>query len=348
MRNPNGYGSVVKLSGNRRKPFMARVTTGYKDNGQPIYKALDYFTRREDALICLANFNEQQFNVDLRNITFAQLYKKLEELKFPKYSDSLRATLSAAKNHCQRLSNLRYRAIKPYQMQMCIDNCGKSYATQANIRNLFCHLDKLAFEMDIIAKRYSETLTVPTAAPKKKVPFTDEEVQKLWAHIEQPGAEQALFMLYTGCRVSEMLLMRCDDIRYGYMVGGVKTAAGKNRAIPIHHELKPIVERHQNGAEWLFEIDVKSGRDILLARKKAFSRLWEPLMASLGMSHTTHECRHTFRSKLDSAGANKVAIDLIMGHKSADVGERVYTHKTMQELQEAVEKLSYGLPVSNA
>ena len=28
MRNPNGYGSVYKLSGKRRRPFVASITTG--------------------------------------------------------------------------------------------------------------------------------------------------------------------------------------------------------------------------------------------------------------------------------------------------------------------------------
>lgn len=29
MRLPNGYGSVTKLSGKRRKPYVARVTVGW-------------------------------------------------------------------------------------------------------------------------------------------------------------------------------------------------------------------------------------------------------------------------------------------------------------------------------
>ena len=29
MKLPNGYGSVVKLSGKRRKPYMVRKTVGY-------------------------------------------------------------------------------------------------------------------------------------------------------------------------------------------------------------------------------------------------------------------------------------------------------------------------------
>ncbi len=57
------------------------------------------------------------------------------------------------------------------------------------------------------------------------------------------------------------------------------------------------------------------------------------------MKHTVHECRHTFRSRLDAAGANKVAVDRVMGHKSSDTGERVYTHKTLEQLHEAVDLL---------
>ncbi len=40
MRNPNGYGGVSKLKGNRRKPYVARITDGYRDTGSQIYKVL--------------------------------------------------------------------------------------------------------------------------------------------------------------------------------------------------------------------------------------------------------------------------------------------------------------------
>ena len=66
---------------------------------------------------------------------------------------------------------------------------------------------------------------------------------------------------------------------------------------------------------------------------------WRKIMDTAEMKHTPHECRHTFRSRLDSAGANKRCIDLMMGHKSKDVGERVYTHKTFGELKTAIELL---------
>ncbi|KAF0193429.1 MAG: Site-specific recombinase XerD, partial [Bacillota bacterium] len=67
---------------------------------------------------------------------------------------------------------------------------------------------------------------------------------------------------------------------------------------------------------------------------------WNEVMNELKLNHTPHECRHTFRSRLDSAGANKVCIDLMMGHKSKEVGERVYTHKTIEELKSAIELIT--------
>lgn len=63
-------------------------------------------------------------------------------------------------------------------------------------------------------------------------------------------------------------------------------------------------------------------------------------MDKLEMQHTPHECRHTFRSRLDSAGANKVCIDRIMGHKSKGTGERVYTHKNIDELKLNIELIT--------
>jgi integrase len=74
-----------------------------------------------------------------------------------------------------------------------------------------------------------------------------------------------------------------------------------------------------------------------------YYEFWNTIMEQLGMEHTPHECRHTFRSRLDSAGANKVCIDLMMGHKSKEVGERIYTHKTIEELKEAIELIDATL-----
>ena len=63
-------------------------------------------------------------------------------------------------------------------------------------------------------------------------------------------------------------------------------------------------------------------------------------MQDTGMQHVPHECRHTFRSRLDSAGANRVCIDRLMGHKSGNTGERVYTYKILEELRANIELIT--------
>ena len=42
MKLPNGYGSVVKLSGKRRKPWMVRKTTGYRIDSVKEKKVNEY------------------------------------------------------------------------------------------------------------------------------------------------------------------------------------------------------------------------------------------------------------------------------------------------------------------
>ena len=52
-----------------------------------------------------------------------------------------------------------------------------------------------------------------------------------------------------------------------------------------------------------------------------------------------YERRLTFESMLDSAGANRKCIDIMMNHVSKDTGNRVYHHKTLEELKTAIELL---------
>ena len=65
--------------------------------------------------------------------------------------------------------------------------------------------------------------------------------------------------------------------------------------------------------------------------------IWKELADQLQIPGTPHSCRHTFESLLDSAGANRKCIDLLMGHISKDTGNQVYNHKTLAELKATVE-----------
>ena len=88
MRLPSGYGSVVKLSGKRRKPFQVRLTKGFTDEGKQIYIYLGYFVSKTEALEALAEYNSSPYDITRETITFSEVYKKWSKEHFNKVSDS--------------------------------------------------------------------------------------------------------------------------------------------------------------------------------------------------------------------------------------------------------------------
>ena len=335
MRNPNVYGSVIKLSGNRRRPYRVRKTIGWNEKGHPIYQSLGYTVTREGGMILLATYNKDPWNVDKSSMTLAELFELWLERKSSKVGA---ATLGNMKtiysSHCKAFQKFKYTNIKAYQTQETIDNCGRGYSTQNFIKVFSRHLDKFALEMDISTRNYATLLTsAPAAVVSTKMPFSDAEIQTMWQSQDLPWVDSVLFLLYTGIRISEMLDLWTENINLenGTMKGGTKTRAGKDRIVPIHSKIRHIVERRmEDGNTYLFSYnDEKCGGT-------TYRVFWRDIMDTAEIQHTPHECRHTFRSRLDSAGANKRCIDLMMGHQSGDIGERIYTHKTFDELKSAI------------
>jgi transcription elongation factor Elf1 len=333
MRNPNGYGSVVKLSGKRRRPYCARKTSGYDERGYPIYKNIGYYAKREDALMALAEYNRNPYDIDLSKVTMQELYDRWSARDFPKMSTSSVNAHKTAVNHCAALLCLPYKSIKAYQMQEMIDGCGCGYSTQGAIKNLFNKLDLYAMELDVITKKNSELIHAAPIPPTSKRPFSREEINTVWDHQYEPYADTILILIYSGFRINELLTIETANVNLdeNWIKGGLKTKAGKDRIVPIHPLIRDMVSsRVLEGNKYL--ISVKEKR----ISTYQYYIIWGKFMTDHGMEHTPHECRHTFRSLLDSAGANKKCIDMMMGHTSKDVGERVYTHKTLQELAEAL------------
>lgn len=331
MKLPNRYGTVTKLSGNRRKPWI--VKEGFSGNQRPI----GYTTTKEEGLILLAQYNKAPWNIEQDKITLHELFNLWLEKRANKLGLSNRAALKAAYNHCISLKDLKYNQIKAYQMQDTIDSCGLGYSTQGAIKNLWGHLDRFAMELDIVSKCYSNLLTSASIPETTKKIFADEEVYSLWENSSMPWVDSILFFLYTGFRISEMINLKITDVNIEdqILTGGTKTAAGRNRVIPIHSKIQNIVQSHvASSNEYLFEY---KGKRLSTANYRG---LWRNIMLALKMEHTPHEWRHTFRSRLDSAGANKVCIDRLMGHKSKGTGERVYTHKHIEELRLNIELIT--------
>lgn len=329
MRNPNGYGSVVKLSGKRRNPYMAKITVGWSDEGKQIVKPIGYYRTKQEANIALAEYNKNPYDLDKSTTTLKDLWELFCEKKLNKLGICNQKTLiSAYNNHVKPLYDKIYREIKSYDIQDIIDNSNLSYSTQSHIKNLFNHLDKLALETEIIQVSYSSLLTTDKTPETTRTILTDEEIEKVKNNRQNLTYKVILLLLYTGMRGSELFKIENKniDLEERTIKGGIKTENGKNRIIPIHDYIFDIIQEFYN----------EDNKYLINNYKKVtFCANFKKIFPN----HTVHETRHTFRSKLDSAGANQKCIDLLMGHKSKDVGNRVYTHKTLDELRDTINLL---------
>ena len=341
MRNPNGYGSVFKLSGNRRKPFAVRITQGYTDEGKQIYEYLSYHTTRKEAMQVLASYNANPYDIELNNITFSELYDKWSDRHFKDLSKNSIKTYVSSYNHCKPIYNIKMKDIKIFHLQKLIDNLNKNHSSLQLIKSLIGLVFRYAMELDIIQKDYSKFMKVGKhTVIKEKSVFTDDEIDTLWKNVDSfRYTDTILMMIYTGMRVGELLNLKKEDVdllEQTVTVKESKTAAGQNRVIPIHSRIKDLIHtRYEtSNSEYLIS-NIRNTKAFNYNNYKI--KIFDEIMKTLNMDHTPHDCRHTFATRLNDAGGNATAIKKMIGHESFTMTEKIYTHKKVAELKKTIE-----------
>lgn len=340
MRMPSGYGSIIKLKGNRRRPYQVRLTKEFTDEGKQIYMYLGYFEKKEQAMIALSEYQSSPYDITRETITFEEVYKKMTKEHFPRVSDSAIENYSNCfRKYCKSLYKTRFKDIRLTHLQGVIDDSGMAHPTRAMIKTLFRLMFKFAMKNDIVDKDYSQYVDVGKREGKiNRTPFTQEEIQKLFDNVDKlEFVDTVLIMIFTGLRVGEMLDIKIENVHLdeGYMVGGFKTEAGRNRIIPINSKIEPFIKNYyEKNKDREYLITNFKGNQMCYSnyRREKFDNIME----KLEMKHRPHDARHTFASLMDSANANKLCIKRIIGHSSPDITDSVYTHKTLEELKEAI------------
>lgn len=251
MKLPNGYGSVYKLSDNRRKPWIARKTVGWNTNGKQQYYTIGYYTKRQDALDALAEYNKNPIG-ERGNITLGGIYEEWSKSKYPKLSKKTIETYETAWKHLSVLKNERFKDIKTSHIQEIIDSMddeGLSYSSYHKVKVLAGLLYKYALADDIVDKNYAELVELPERDTKEKKPFNDFEIKSIEKLAETNiWANTILILIYTGMRIGELLkLTKFNiDIKNMIITGGSKTEAGKNRIIPVHPKIQKYIKYWYN------------------------------------------------------------------------------------------------------
>lgn len=340
MRKPNGYGSIKKLSGNRRRPFVFVISV---DGRQ---KPVEYFATQIDAEIFQADYNKLHFHRSLpaHQITLAELYHRWLPAHTTNTAPS-QSTLDSYSNSFKHLVPLHYEPIqnlKYADYQKILDSMrksGLSYSSLKKVRSLISLLEKYAVKIELINKCYAPLLSIgKNKSVRPHHPFSRQKINRLWAHCDETGVDTVLILLYTGMRVGEMLNIQKADVnlRHGCIrITKSKTVSGI-RTIPIHHRIFPLITNRMK-SPGLYLIADSEGKPYDYSR---YCQLWQCVMHSIKADgHTTHDCRHTVATLLDNAGANETAKRRILGHAGGDVTERVYTHKGLRQLRKCIELL---------
>ncbi|SDZ18645.1 tyrosine-type recombinase/integrase [Tindallia californiensis] len=340
MRLPNGYGTVYKLSGNRRRPWIARKTTGWTDEGEQVCQTIGYYKTRQEALTALSDYNKNPYSVEASTVTFEELFERLKNEKFDKISRSNQLGYTAAFKKSEKLHQMRFVDVKHAHLQSVIDNCDKGWGTKKKIKVLFNQMYAYALKNDIDVRDYSKFVDLGRKdIGKKREVFTGKEINLLWDHVERMDYIDAiLIMIYTGMRPGELITIKNQDINLEerYLRGGIKNENSMDRVIPLNEKIVPLIEKRMSSENEFFIANHKGEQ---MRYWNFYEEKWKRVMEQLQLSHRPHDCRHTFASLMDSAGANKVCIKRIMGHASKDITDKVYTHKDIRELIIEINKI---------
>ena len=326
MKNANGYGSISKLSGRRRKPWCVRITDGWVFDEatmrkKQIQKVLGCYAKREEAIKALADYNDDPFDLNLRSITLNQVY----ELTEPSFTEGRKNNYKAAYKYLEPLKETPIREIKASHMQRCIDSC--TTTQQGEIKTLLHKIYDYALKNEIIDKNPSKYLTSNTVPTKKQyVILTLDEIYEI-TNIDTWWSKLLMMLLYSGMRTKELKEIQPDwiDIDNAYI--DIKKAKNRPslRKIPIHSRTLPIWADSKEFGCNLYGYT----HDGL---NKAFK---------LQCEHTAHDCRHTFTTYMHKAKCDPLMLQLLLGHRPSTITERVYTHIGLEELRAALEILDY-------
>lgn len=339
MRAENGFGSIVcldKTGKKRRKPWAVRITTGWKD-GKQVRKYLGYYKTQKEALVALAEYHRSGVDIDLTNVTLKELFDRwLVEQDKRNISYSAKRGHYIAYNRLGKLGDMPIAKIKAIHLQKWMDDIDLKPGTKNKIKTTIGQVYDHAVQNDIVNKNYAKFIKIEEKVEKTGAIFTDDEIKLLWKHSDDEIARIFLIMIYTGMRIGEVLSMSADNIHFDefYMTGGSKTDAGKDRIIPIHKDLLPLIKMQLGDNKWL--VQNSRGNSVHYAN---LSPQAHEYLGKLGMNHKFHDGRKTAVSLMHSAGIPMETIKIIIGHTGYDVTEKVYLYKNINELVDTINRV---------
>lgn len=318
------------------------VLTAYKSGTYTKGMEVELSTIKADtdantiAQAILADYSRSKTdNVQEQAETFSEIYEKFYDYKYNQdksrtYSDSTKRSTCAAYKHCEDIHNKVFKDLRHTDLQSIIDNCPLKHASLEFIVTLYHQMFQYAIIYELVDKDYSAFVKINTPDDDEHGdPFTENDLKILWANRSDPVVAFILIMCYSGYRISAYKGLEVN-IKKGYFKGGVKTAAGKNRVVPIHARIRNLVR-----------LQIKKYGKLMPDNIDRFRIQMREKLRELNIQdHTPHDCRHTFSMLCEKYKVNDNDRKRMLGHSfGSDITNGIYGHRSLEDLRGEIGKI---------
>ncbi|WP_324667499.1 tyrosine-type recombinase/integrase [Geochorda subterranea] len=202
----------------------------------------------------------------------------------------------------------------------------------------------------------AERLHSPKLPRRLPVFLTGDEAAALLDAAARAGTEplrdRALvgMFLYTGCRLSELLALRLDDLDFAAGAVRLFGKGGKERLVPMREELAAMVHAYLPRRLELIRKAPRAAQDRLFVNRhgrpltpsgvRFILRRIVTSLPQVRLSLSPHKLRHTVATLLLQADADLRTIQELLGHASLATTQR-YTHVLNRRLKEQLGRLPY-------
>lgn len=347
----NGTGTAYRQGSG----WMAAVVLGYdvvtRPDGsivsRPVRVRRGGYRTKKEALEACAELKRSGGRRESIPQTWTQIYDAWEAA----YSEKItRSTLNCYRSAKKYFAPLRFDVFSQIgidDLQECLDDCPHGKRTRQNMKALASLLYKYAIPRHQADRNYAEFLNVPSGDSVPRPAFTSAQVKKIAAAVDSvPHADLIYALILTGFRPAELFALTSESYRADpvpCLIGGAKTAAGRDRAVTLSPWLLPLILRRVSASTpespWLFPRDDGHQLDPAYFRTEYFY----PCLEALGIQPvpapgsspelTPYSCRHTFSNLLrDASGSGKDKAALI-GHEKYTTTERLYQSADLENMQ---------------
>ena len=361
--------------------YQRSITVGRRPDGKPQRKTIYAKTLKE--LETRAAEYERQLRHGTLSSDEKMTFGELAAIWIRDYKPGISVTTRAMyqtelnKHLLPELSPYKLKDLKPHHLQSIINRMaesGKAESTMKKVRLTAEQILKIALDNDIIYRNVFEAVKIPTKAPDKRRPLSDDEQRLVTStYAEHRMGVSALLLLYCGLRRGELIALTWNDVNIKNktltvnkavvfssnqaIVQSPKTDSGV-RTIPIPDAILDAVKAAKKGAQSAMVCPATNGA---MMSQMAFKRAWESYSHYLNMqaggrdasrSHpkltvvdnlTPHMFRHTYATILYNAGVDVKSAQRFLGHADINVTLKIYTHLSAQKEQEAVAALNRHL-----